>query len=221
VALDSGAELIGVVGRVEEQDGRPALIELTGPCALGRAGALLDVMPRRSGYFCSRSAALTDGTRLSALTADGLSSRTGRDGRLVLELDSGVRIEGTPRAMVVDDGRVCAACSRISRSRAATRSGLRAELYPLAFGEQVRTAWPGAPDAFFPETSISGVAVPKPRTFSEADVEMIALHERAVNAFRLAGGTACRGRSGGDPRAPRRGVSRRLGSCAGTCSRAW
>jgi phenylalanine-4-hydroxylase len=188
VALDSGTEVIGVVDRVEEHEGRPALIELTGPCALSRAGALLDVMPRRSGYLLPLGT-LTDGTSLSALSPDALSSRAGTDGRLVLTLSSGVRIEGTPRAMVVDDGRVCAALLADFRLVRGDEIRLRAELYPLAFGEQVRTAWPGAPDAFFPETPASGVTVPKPRTFSEADVERIALHERAVHAFREAGGT--------------------------------
>jgi phenylalanine-4-hydroxylase len=64
----------------------------------------------------------------------------------------------------------------------------RAELYPLALAGAVVTAWAGAPDAFFPVTDVASTGVPKARTFSESELEMIGLYDRAVEAFRDAGG---------------------------------
>src|SRR6185295_3310390 len=86
VVLDSGAEVIGVVSRVEEHAGQPCLVELTGATAVGHKGALLDGMPRRTGYLLPVGT-LDDGVSLSALPPDSLIQRA-KDDHLVLRLGS-------------------------------------------------------------------------------------------------------------------------------------
>jgi phenylalanine-4-hydroxylase len=187
VVLDSGAEVVGVVSRVEEHEGRAALIELTGASAVALGGRLLDGMPRRSGYLLPVGT-LEGKVLLSALTPDALMKYTASDGRLVLRLTSGITVSGHVRALVPVDGRVAAVLLGNFKLSRGDRLLARAELYPLALAGAVATAWAGAPDAFFPVSDVSSTSVPKARTFSEAELEMIALYDRAVEAFREAGG---------------------------------
>jgi hypothetical protein len=178
-----------VVSRIQEHSGRASLVELSGPSALAREGALLEGMPRRSGYLLPVGC-LENGVPLSELTPDTLTRHVGHDGRLLLRLDSRIQLSGHIRTLVPTDGRVSAV---LLADFELSRDGeilTRAELYPLALGGAVRTAWAGAPDAFFPLSEMSKVSVPKARTFSEAELEMIGLYDRALEAFRGAVGSS-------------------------------
>ncbi|HVW27702.1 MAG TPA: aromatic amino acid hydroxylase [Polyangiaceae bacterium] len=182
VVLDSGVHVVGAVSAIDHHGGQPSLVRFEGPCALARGDHLLEGMPRRSGYALPIGA-LVDGTPLSAITPDALIARAPR-GRLKLETTSGLVLSGVVRAMVPVDGRVAAVLlSEFELYRGEERL-LAAELYPLAFAGSIATAWAGAPDAFFPDTPVSEVSVPKARTFSEAELELIALHERSAATFR-------------------------------------
>jgi hypothetical protein len=160
----------------------------SGPSVLAHGGRLLDSMPRsRTGYLLPLGP-LKDGTLTSRLSPDDLGRKV-RNGRLVLTLASGLELSGRVRAFQPFEGRVLAV---LLEDFVLSRDGspvVRAELYPLAFG-RLTTAWAGAPDGFFDDTPPSLVSVPALRTFSEADLEMISLYDRAVAAFRDAGGSS-------------------------------
>ncbi|HEX4339664.1 MAG TPA: aromatic amino acid hydroxylase [Polyangiaceae bacterium] len=188
VALDSGVEVIGVVTTTLTHEGRPSLIGFKGPTALAHGGMLVDGMPRRTDYLLPLGV-LLDGTPLSSLTPDDVLSRA-PSGNLILELRSGLVITGGVRAMVPMNGRVGALLlSEFELWRGEERL-LRANHYALALGASVETAWAGAPDAFFPDSPASTVTVPKARTFSEPELEMIALYDRAITAFGSSFGSA-------------------------------
>jgi phenylalanine-4-hydroxylase len=188
VALDSGVDFVGIVASIDLHDGRPALVTFEGPSALSHGDLLVDGMPRRTGYLLPLGV-LTDGTPLSALTPDAVLARAPH-GNLVLGLTSGLVVSGRVRAMVPVDGKVAALLLADFELRRGDECLVRADHYALALGEQVRTAWAGAPDAFFPDTPASDVSVPKVRTFSEDDLEMIALYDRAITVFRSTFGSA-------------------------------
>ncbi len=188
VRLDSGVEVVGVVRTSDASDGRTSLVVFDGPSALAQNGSLIDGMPRRTGYLLPLGA-LKDGTPLSALTPESMLART-KSGQLVLELSSGITVGGDVRALVPIDGRVGAVLLADCEIRRGNERLLAADLYALALGEAVETAWAGAPDAFFPATPGSNVSVPKNRDFSEPELEMIALYDRAVSAFRASFGSA-------------------------------
>jgi phenylalanine-4-hydroxylase len=186
VVLDSAAEVIGVVSRVEEHAGQTCLVELTGATAVGLEGALLDGLPRRTGYLLPVGT-LDSGVPLSALTPDSLP-RYANAGRLVLRLASRITVSGQVRSVVPADGRICALLLADFELSQGDQVLARADLYPLALAGAVTTAWAGAPDAFFPVSAVSSTSVPKTRTFSEAELDMIGLYDRAIEAFKDAGG---------------------------------
>jgi phenylalanine-4-hydroxylase len=182
VALDSGVHVAGTVSAIEHHHGRPCLLRFEGPCALARGDHLLEGMPRRTDYALPLGV-LSDGTPLSSLTPEALLARAPQ-GRLRLETTSGLFVSGDIRAIVPVDDRVGAVLLSSFELRRGEQRLVSADLYPLALGKEVETAWAGAPDAFFPDTPVSTVSVPKERTFSEAEVELIALHERTAATFR-------------------------------------
>jgi phenylalanine-4-hydroxylase len=182
VALDSGVQVVGTVSAIEHHDGHPCLVRFDGPSALACGDHLLESMPRRAEYMLPIGV-LSDGTPLSSLTPDALLARAPR-GRLRLETTSGLVASGEVRAIVPVDDRVGAVLLSSFELHRGDELLVKADLYPLALGKEVATAWAGAPDAFFPDTPVSTVSVPKERTFSEAEFELIALHERAAATFR-------------------------------------
>jgi phenylalanine-4-hydroxylase len=191
LTLDSGVDVVGMVTRIHSADGVPFLLELSGHTALARDGAVLDAMPRPAAQAVPLGR-LADGTPLSSLSKDALSSRTSPTGELALRLESGLEISGRTRALLVEGDRVLVV---LAADLALARNGqvlFRSEApFPLALGEAVRTACAGAPRGFHPPTAPSDVWVPKPRTFDAAERERIGLYERGVSAFRsLAGADA-------------------------------
>jgi phenylalanine-4-hydroxylase len=182
VVLDSGMQVVGTVSAIEQRDGWPSLVRFDGPCALAHGDHLLEGMPRRAEYALPLGV-LSDGTPLSSLTPDALLTRAPR-GRLRLETASGLVLAGDVRAIVPVGDRVGAVLLSSFELRRGDERLVSADVYPLALGAQVATAWAGAPDAFFPDTPVSAISVPKERTFSEAELDLIAMHERAAATFR-------------------------------------
>jgi phenylalanine-4-hydroxylase len=189
--LDSSVSVVGVVHAVEmleAQEGAPCFVELAGPCAIARGGALLDAMPRGVGYGLPLGV-LEDGTPLSSLTTDSLARRTDDRGRLALALASGVHVAGRVIAIVPVDGRVAVV---LLESIDVTRRGRtlfhRDGIFALALGNAVVSASAGAPDGFFAPTEPSSKVVPKLREFSARDLERLGLFDRALDAWRTLGG---------------------------------
>jgi phenylalanine-4-hydroxylase len=178
VTLDSGVQIVGTVSTVEHHRGRPSLLMFEGPSALAHRDHLLEGMPRRASYVVPLGV-LADGTPLSALTPDAVLARAPQ-GRLRLETASGLVASGGVRAIVPVGDRVGAVLLSDFELRRGDECLVSTDLYALALGSEVTTAWAGAPDAFFPDSPVSTMSVPKERTFSEAEIELIALHERAA-----------------------------------------
>jgi phenylalanine-4-hydroxylase len=194
--LDSAVEVVGIVSKVNRTAEGPSLIELSGPVAIASEGSLLEDLPRCSTYALPLGV-LEDGTPLSELSPDALARRIDHGttpGRLVLRLKGGMVVSGLVRALVPKDGRVVAA---LLDAFEITNNGeslyFHESAYPLALGRSVRTAAAGAPFGYFPATEPSKVTVPKPRTFSARDRELIGLFEQAMVARQtLTGADAAR-----------------------------
>jgi phenylalanine-4-hydroxylase len=192
LTLDSGVEIMGTVSRLHESDGKPFLVELSGPCALGMGGKVDDALPRPGSYALPLGT-LEDGTPLSALTRDALARHTDGAGKLVLRLASGLTVRGRVRSIVPagpTEGSVSVLVLLDFEVGRGDECLFRPvpepeELgYPLALGQRVRTAAAGASVGFFTPTALSMALVPKPRRFDAAGRERIALYERATTAWR-------------------------------------
>jgi phenylalanine-4-hydroxylase len=182
--LDSKVQVIGIVSRVHRTVDGLSLVELSGPVAVASEGALLEDLPRCSTYALPLGV-LEDGTPLSELSPDALARRIDPSGRLVLRLKDGMVVSGLVRALVPKGGRVIAALlEAFEIARNGESLFFHQSAYPLALGCTVKTAAAGAPFGYFPATEPSKVTVPKPRTFSAGDRELIGLFERAMVARR-------------------------------------
>ncbi|HEX7668510.1 MAG TPA: aromatic amino acid hydroxylase [Polyangiaceae bacterium] len=189
IELDSRVLVMGTVSRIHEESGKSFLVELSGPCAVGRGGRVDAALPRPGAYALPLGA-LEDGTPLSALTRDTLGRHTDGRGKLALRLASGLSLHGTVRDVVAAEDRILVlvlADFEILRGRErlfrpAPESDDRG--FPLALGERVHTAAAGASDGFFMPTALSEAMVPKPRRFDATGRERIALYERATTAWR-------------------------------------
>jgi len=186
VELDSGAQIVGRVSKIhrERTGDEPFLVELLGPTAAALRDATLDGMPRLETYFLPLGT-LEDGTPLSALSPGALTKHIDAHGDVRLALSSGLVIRGRLGALVPVHGHVAVALlSDFELSRGGTILFRREAQYPLVFGARVKTAGAGAVAGFFEPTAPSDTAIPKPRTFSEGQRELIGLYERALAALR-------------------------------------
>ncbi|HET6338638.1 MAG TPA: aromatic amino acid hydroxylase [Polyangiales bacterium] len=177
--LDSGAELCGSVSNVQlDKEDQIAWIELKGSCAVGRDRAVHPIWPRSDGYVLPLGAA-ADGKLLSELSVADVRRRA-PSGRFVLELSSGLRAkgqlvdifehEGRALGVLLADYELSAGDQRLAASR---------DAFPLLLSTYVRTAAADAPRGYYAETEFADRKVPKPRTYSAAQSELIALQEQA------------------------------------------
>jgi phenylalanine-4-hydroxylase len=182
--LDSGAELCGIVSHVKlDAEDEIAWIELVGPCTVGDARAVHPSWPRTDRYVLPLGAT-ADGQALSELSVAELRRRA-PTGRFVLELQSGLRASGrmidifekSGRALgvLLADFELVAGDSRLVASR---------DPYPLLLAHHVHTAAADTPRGYQAQTEFVDRKVPKPRTYSEAQLELITLHEQARGLIR-------------------------------------
>ena len=159
VALDSGVQVVGTVWGSSTTAGAPVSCG-SRALRLSREGIdLLEGMPRRTEYALPLGA-LSDGTPLSSLTPHALLARASR-GRLRLETSSGLVLSGDVRAIVPVDDRVGAVLLSSFELHRGDERLLSADVYPLALGAEVATAWAGAPDGFSPTPRCPRSASPR------------------------------------------------------------
>jgi phenylalanine-4-hydroxylase len=192
--LDGGAELCGVVSKVQlDAEDEMVWIELEGPCTVGEACAVHPLWPRTERYVLPLGAA-ADGRSLSEFSLAEVHRRS-PNGQFALDLQSGLRASGRLvdifeksgrlRGVLLADFELVAGDSRRLLSR---------DLYPLLLAHHVRTAAADTPRGYHAQSEFGDRKVPKPRTYSEVQRELIALHSQARDAIRggLGGNAAAR-----------------------------
>lgn len=177
--LDGGAELCGVVSAVQlDKDDQIAWIVLKGECAVGQARSVHPLWPRSEGYVLPLGAA-ADGTLLSELTVAGVRRRA-PNGHFELELHSGLRATGRLVDMFEKSGRVLGVLlADYELTAGDQRLAASRDAFPLLLSTYVRTAAADAPQGYYAQTQLADRKVPKPRTYSAAQRELIALQDEA------------------------------------------
>jgi phenylalanine-4-hydroxylase len=176
LTVDSGLQLAGKVLAHDE-----GWVELEGPCALARDGALLPEFGERLPRYLLPLGELEDGTPLSALSLEQLQRACDAAGRLRLRTRAGLSIEGLLGELSVHAGRVQLASVHDCRIARGDDVWLRSTgPYPLLLAQRVTTASPVLPAGFLPATAYPAVRVPKPRSFEPPEQTLIALHAQAA-----------------------------------------
>jgi phenylalanine-4-hydroxylase len=189
LALDSRAEVTGVVTRVESRDGSPSWVELSGPAALSMNGRQLAGcgpadLARGLALPLGRLASGANPAHLDAADLLRLGGRRA-PGELALSFASGVRIEGrlldTLRAA---DGHILAV---VLGANAKARQGERPLPLPspvIPFAAELCSARAGAADpAFYPATEFPDRRTPPARVRPERDRQLVALYRDALRLW--------------------------------------
>jgi len=188
LTLDSGLRVVGRVAELHAAAGSPSLVRLSGPCALGKDGGVLEDWPRSEALVLLLGAR-DDGAPLSRLDAAELRRCMNSQGRFELRTRAGVVVSGVPRQSLERDGRLLAVL--LDRHELRTTDGATASSgapLSLALATAVTAAEAGTPESCELATDPSGLRVPKPRTFDAAQREMLVLYDRALAAFQTLGG---------------------------------
>jgi phenylalanine-4-hydroxylase len=183
VELNTGLQVMGVLDKLHGLPGEPAYLQFRGPCALGRAGRVLE------GHASSLHAE-GYGTPLGRLeNGDALSALPESDLQTDLELcfQGGVEVAGrVVRSICDDDGRLLV----ITLSECFVRRGNDLLFHPdwgiydLAVGEQVRSVYAGPADLdYFPGTEFSNKRCPVPRERRGDEARLLALYRRALHLW--------------------------------------
>lgn len=182
LVLDTGLEVAGVVGDFALTDETSGWVQLSGAPALFRRGAPVAEVSCPNEYVIAMGQ-LDDGTNLSSLTVDALR-RYVRDGTLQLRFADRMTVRGRWHARHTDEGRVnwlfleqfelTLPDGRVFRSRGP---------YPLALGTLLSVR-AGAPAAYFGTSEPSPLRVPRPRWVPPRESHLLALYERAIEAWR-------------------------------------
>jgi phenylalanine-4-hydroxylase len=190
VLLDSGAQISGVVQAVRGVRGSPALLELTGRCALGHDDAVLPDLPHADGYV-QPLGACKDGSSLAALDRVGLARLVDGQGQLRVAFENGIALSGKLLRPVLG-ARDTVIAVLLEHARIERGENVVAQYdTPRAFalGNAVVTARPGALEGYYPETAFSELRVPKPVQASAAQKRLRELYERALEVWRTRTGT--------------------------------
>ena len=190
VELETGAQVLGQVVEVGHLEQEPNWVALAGPAALALDGCLLPEhgpAAHQAGYAFPLGP-LSDGAQLAHLDPAELRRRYGeRDGSLVLDFSSGIRVRGLLQEVSVST-RQSQPAFLVLRNCRITRGSeplLEAAQYVLPVGTQVRRVMAGAIDpAFFPPTVAAGRRVPQPREVDPAMGALLELYRRAETSFR-------------------------------------
>lgn len=182
--LDGGAELCGIVSNVQlGAEDEIAWIELDGPCTVGDSRAVHPAWPRTERYVLPLGAA-TDGLSLSEFSVTELRRRA-PNGRFVLDLSTGLRASGKVVDIFEKSGRALGVLlADFELVAGDSRRVAARELYPLLLTHHVHTAAADTPRGYRAQTEFADRKVPKPRTYSDAQRELIALHEQARGLLR-------------------------------------
>jgi hypothetical protein len=108
---------------------------------------------------------------------------------LVLTLRSGVRITGSVIRTHETGGRVASVVLDRFELRQPDGRVFRSQSpYPLVLSDKILSVQAGAPPAYFGSTELSRTRVPAPRWFAPRERDLLALYERAVEAWRSMAG---------------------------------
>lgn len=184
VEVDGGGAVSGVVSAVERSGPGVDLVRFSGRSALSARGRLLDAMPQLEGYALPVGR-LASGESPAALAPAALDRLTADNGLLTLRYASGLVVKGQRLALVPEGDRVLTVLlGDVTMERGAERVFAHRAPYPLLLATEAVTAYAGAPEGYVEDDAESRKSVPYPRRFSAAQLEKIALFERAVAAFR-------------------------------------
>ncbi len=189
--LSTGLQITGVLTQVRGGTRSPAYLQLTGPCALSRAGATLPGHTRAAhpeGYGTPLGR-LHDGRALAELSERDLRSfAVGDDAReLAIRFASGVEVIGRLVDQLVDrNGRLLVIS--FDRCRVEHRGDLLFEpawgRYDLAVGEEVTTAFAGPADpAYWPAADFSGKRRPRASERAGEDARILDLYREALRLW--------------------------------------
>jgi phenylalanine-4-hydroxylase len=178
VEFGTGLQVIGRLANVRGASGAPSYLQLTGPCALAIEGRILEghgpeAHPEGYGTPIGR---LADGTALSTLGASDLGrfAESAGHARLCLRFASGVVVEGRLLASRCDDG---GRLQLLSFEDATVTHGDDRLFepswgtYDMAVGEEVWSAFAGAADdGYYETTEYPAILAPvrEPRVEDEA-----------------------------------------------------
>jgi phenylalanine-4-hydroxylase len=190
VELDTGAQVVGVVTRMERHEGELSLVLFSGQFAVAAGGAVVAGLPRPALGYALPLGVLENGTPLSRVDAETLARCLDGEGRFEFRLTSGIKIQGRLQRLVRAGNEIMVlVCEHFALEQHGGTLFRSAAPYPWVLGHRVRTAGAAVPAGFFPETAVSATTVPKPRTFDEAQRQRIDLHERAIAAWRSLAGS--------------------------------
>jgi phenylalanine-4-hydroxylase len=170
LVFSSGLEAIGVVRSARLARGELAAIELGGPVAFARSGAILpELGPARQPG---------DQWLLLGIAEEIAPGE--------LRYPSGFRVEGAlPQPIVGSDGRINGLFLAAARVVDPEHGEIFEGALTLVELEHFVTARAGASDpAYYPATRRSTVRVPKPRRLPAHERELLELYERALRASR-------------------------------------
>jgi phenylalanine-4-hydroxylase len=192
VMLDSGLHVTGKVSAVHAAGAEPMLVAMQDACALGDRGMSLGGHGR-SAYpngLALVLGPLAGGRQLAALEPGELELAAGREGRMQLQLASGLRIDGRVHAVTRERGSVRAAVFMdASVMRGDQRlSGEADGTVVWLSGQRVVSVRAGAEDpSYWPEAEYPDVSAPA-RPAEQAQTRALRLlYERAMRA------RSCRG----------------------------
>jgi phenylalanine-4-hydroxylase len=185
VLLDSGAQVSGVVRAVRGARGVPALVELSGRCAIGLDGVVLRGLPQPDGYL-QPLGTCSGATTLATLDLAGLARLVDAREQLRIAFDNAIVVSGKLlRPVMAAHGKVVAVL--LEHARIVRGDALIAQYegaHALALGNRVVTAQPGALEGYHPETAFSQQRVPKPSEPNAAQRRLRELYEQALETWR-------------------------------------
>ncbi len=214
IRLNSGAEVIGTLASVDargaSETGQGCLLYMRGPCGLAEEGRLLESLHRIPCATATRPLSpedpdrwivivdrLRDGTALSGLEPAALlrwtkSSNAGDSELLEFDYANQTRVRGRyVRSVTGNAQQLLAVTLRNARVECPAAPPLHFETLQLVVGERVESAGAGASDASFHRaTEFPPTRVPRPRSFSPEEHELIKLYGQAMTGVRRAAGSA-------------------------------
>lgn len=186
VTFSSGAAAIGVLSGVGPRLDAPAWLELSGPSALARDGAIgmPDDVVRTDGALIIVGP-LSDGRDPATLDEHALDDARGdATAPIVFRFASGATVEGHPQRRARGaDGRLLALELANARLTLPGRPLETRRRFVMMAAGDVAGAHAGAIDPrFHPDTAFSATLVPKPRALTEAEGQMLRLYQQAERA---------------------------------------
>ena len=188
LTLDCGLEVAGSVDQVLEQQGEPSLISLKNEVTVAEDGAVLSQVPRVQEMllplgYCE------DGTPLCDLDTPAILRHVNHSGIFRLTTNSGITITGRIAQTIERSERVACLLLHDAYIRSSdAQLQQRTKLLPLVLATTIKSVSAGGPAGHEPPTQPSGQTVPKPHTLDEAQLEMLTLYQRALEAFNSLGG---------------------------------